>query len=138
MGAHAGLETKTVFAGSIAGGTAVTLTGAAVDTAGYQEAIVILTLGIIAATGTLDVKVQDCATVGGIYVDVPGAVFSQKVDADDSKTYVGRLKLDGNLVKRFIKLVGTAAVAAAEYGAVVQLSGNQYNPQDVTPVAFTV
>lgn len=138
MGAYASLENNAVVKSGGAGSAIGTVTSAAIDTAGYSEATVFLTLGAAVATGTLAVKVQDCATVGGIYVDVPGAAFTGKIDTDDDKAFVGRLKLDGNLVKRFVKVVGVVGVAVMNYGVAVVLSGNQYAPQTEATVEFTI
>jgi len=109
MGAYASLEQNAIVVQAVGStvGAGGAKTGREIDTAGFSEALVILALGDVSATGTLNVKVQDCATTGGLFVDVPGAVFSAKSGAVDNNVYIGRLKLDGNLVKRFIKVVAT-------------------------------
>jgi len=127
MGAYASLEQNAVIVQALGSAAGLTGTGRGIDTAGYSEALVILTLGIMAGAGTLDVKMQHADADSG-YVDVTGAVFSQKVGADDNKCYIARVKLDGNTVKRWIKFVGTAAVAACDHTVTVVLSGGQYNP----------
>lgn len=138
MGAYASLENNAVVRFGVGGSAVGTITGPVIDTAGHSEALVILSVGNIIATGTLAVKMQDCATTGGTYVDVPGAAFSGKIEADELKVYIARVKLDGNLVKQFIKFVSVVGVVAADHALSVVLSGNQYNPQDANAIAFTI
>jgi len=130
MGAYASLEQNAVVVQAVGStvGAGGAKTGREIDTAGYSEAMVILTLGDVSATGSLNVKVQDCATTGGLFVDVAGALFTAKSGAVDNNCYIGRLKLDGNLVKRFIKVIGTQATDTVDYTVTVVLSGAQYNP----------
>lgn len=146
MGAFASLEQNAVVVQAVASAVAATgtRTGREIDTKGYSEALVILTLGDVSATGTLAVKLQDCATTGGTFADVTGAAFSSKAGAVDNLVYIARLKLDGNLIKRFIKFVGVTGTDTVDYAVTVVLSGAQYNPQSIVaagwaPVAeFTI
>ena len=73
-------NTETVV---IAAGTrTVTLTGE--DCAHLGSARAILFLNITAASGTvptLDVKIQAKCQTAGIYIDIPGAAFGQKIAA---------------------------------------------------------
>ena len=120
-----------------AAGSAVgTVNGVAVDTAGYQEACVVLSVGAVASTGSLNVKVQDSADGSTGWADVAGAAFTAVPDTGDNQVQIGFIKLDGNLAKRYLRVVGVVATAAADYGACVLLVNGQYNPQQ-TPV-FTV
>jgi hypothetical protein len=121
-----------------AAGSAVgTVTGPAIDTAGYQEACVVLAVGAVVATGSLSVaKVQDSADGSTGWADVSGAAFTAVADSGDNQAQIGMLKLDGNLAKRYIRVVTTVATAAADHGVAVLLVNGQYNPQQ-TPV-FTV
>jgi hypothetical protein len=90
------------------------VTSAAVDLSGYQEAMIVLSCGTTASTGTLDVKVQSSATTGGTYADITGAVFTQVTPSNDDAVYVARIRVAPS--KPFIKVVATAATAASIYG----------------------
>jgi len=118
-----------------AGSAIATVTGVSIDTAGYQEACVVLSVGNVASTGTLNVKVQDSAD-NSSWADITGAAFTAVGDTGDNQVQIALLKLDGNTVRRYIRVVGVVATAAADYGACVLLVNGQYNPQQ-TPV-FTV
>jgi len=118
----------------VAGSAAGTVNGTGIDTAGYQEACVVLSVGNI--TGNLDVKVQDSAD-NSTFADVTGAAFVQVTASGDNSAQIGLLKLDGNTVRRYIRVVSTVqATFVADHGASVLLVNGQYNPQQ-TPV-FTV
>ena len=121
-----------------ASGSAIgTVNGPGIDTKGYSEAMVVLSTGSFTATGTLDVKVQHSNDDGGSdpYADLTGAAFAQITDSGDLSCKIGRLKLDGNGCKRYIRIVGVVATAAAPYGASVVLGGDQYPPANT--IAFT-
>lgn len=118
-----------------AGSAAGTVTGTSIDTAGYNEAAVVLSVGNAATTGTLNVKVQDSAD-NSTFADITGAAFTAVPDTGDNTVQIGMLKLDGNTVRRYIKVVGVVATAAVDYGVCVLLANKQYKP-DQTPV-FTV
>lgn len=115
-----------------AGSATATVNGTGIDTAGFSEAAVVLAVGAAAATGTLDVKVQDSAD-NSSFTDVAGAVFAQVIGTQDNTVFIGMLKLDGNLVRRYIRIVGVVGTAAVDYGVSVLLAGKQYKP-DQTPV----
>jgi len=114
-----------------AGSAAGTINGPAIDTAGYNEATVVLALGN--ATGTLDCKVQDSADGSTGWVDLAGAAFAQKTASDDNTVSIGMVKCDGNLARRYLRIVTTVqATFVADHGVTVLLSNRQYHP-DQTP-----
>jgi hypothetical protein len=87
-------------------------TSAAIDTQGYNSAVVVVTNG--AATGsptsyTVDAKVQHSDTSGGTYTDVSGAAITQ-ITADNKIATIRLEGLGGASVKRFIKVVVTPAL----------------------------
>lgn len=86
-------------------------TAIAIDTIGYNSAMFIVNNG--AATGTptsytVDAKVQECATSGGSYADVSGAVITQIV-ADDKSAQI-RVEGLGTSRLRYLKLIITPAM----------------------------
>jgi len=94
--------------------SSATVTSAAVDLSGYNEAMIVLSCGTTTATGTLDVKVQSSATTGGTYADITGAAFVQVTPSNDDAVYVARVRVAPS--KPFIKVVAVAATAASLYG----------------------
>lgn len=136
MGAFASLEENAVVVQAVGGSAVAAVTGRGIDTAGYSEALVILTLGNVTATGSLLVKMQDAAADTG-YADLTGAAFTAKTGAVDNNVYTARLKLDGNLIKRWIKFVGTVSTDTVDYTVSVVLSGQQYNPQAINTTEWT-
>lgn len=118
----------------VAGSAAGTVNGTGIDTAGYDEACVVLSVGNI--TGNLDVKVQDSAD-NSSFADVTGAAFAQIGASGDNQAVIGMLKLNGNTVRRYIRIVSTVqATFVADHGASVLLVNGHYHP-DQTP-SFTV
>jgi hypothetical protein len=89
-----------------------TTTSAAFDTQPYAGNL-LLVANIAAATAgtspTLDVKVQDCATSGGTYVDVSGYTLTQVTTTDSLQT----LSIDKRLVRQFVKVVATLGGSAS-------------------------
>lgn len=114
---------------AVSGASAGTKNSAGLDCGGMEQATVILTTGTIEATGTLDVTIQDSDDDGATdaYANVAGAVFSQKVDADDDMIYLGKIKCNTAGVKRWLRIQAIAATADADYGCVMvsqNLSGH--------------
>jgi hypothetical protein len=81
-----------------------------IDCKGFEDAALILNVGAITATGTIDCKVQESAD-GTNFNDVPGAAFAQITDQGGSKTYVGGLLLKNR--QRYLQVVLTPATAAS-------------------------
>ena len=112
-----------------AGASAVTQVSAALDTKGMEQATVILSTGVIVATGTINVKIEDSAD-NSVWADLAGAVFAEQSTGDDDLVFSGKIKCNrdsGTPVRRYLRISGTAAVALAEYGVVMigsNLSGH--------------
>jgi len=121
----------------VSGGDAVTKTSAALDTKGMEQAIVILFTGTMIATGTLDVKIEHSVD-NSVWADLTGAVFTQKVAADDDLMFVGEIKCNQVGVNRFLRISSTAAVAVAEHGVIMMsknLSGHLPLVTNALPVS---
>jgi len=111
---------------AVSGASAATKTSAALDTKGMEQAVCILHTGTIEATGTLDVKIEHSPD-NSAWADLTGAAFSQKLAADDDLTFYGIIKCNQVGVDRYLRISATAAVADADYGAVLiskNLSGH--------------
>jgi hypothetical protein len=109
--------------------------GAAVDTQNYGEAIFILNVGTVLASGTLDVKIQESVDSGFTSpTDVASAVFTQVTPANDVASYVGKVQTIGR--QQYLRTVHTAAVAASTSGSDCILANPIFKPAQ-TP-AFAV
>jgi len=106
---------------------ASTVNSSGIDTAGYDEAIVILDCGTTAATGTLDVAVQDSADNSSFTAISPAVAFTQVTPANDDALYVGVLKVE-TPIRRYIRIQGITAAAASIYGVSVHLTKAVVNP----------
>ncbi|MGO9622145.1 MAG: hypothetical protein ACLPT6_12160 [Desulfobaccales bacterium] len=90
-------------------------TSPVLDCLGYEDALLILNVGAITATGTIDCKVQESPTgAPGSFTDVPGAAFSQIQAGGGSQDYVGGLLLKNR--QRFLQVILTPATAASVAG----------------------
>lgn len=92
-----------------AGTYTTTETGTGVDVSAW-EGIGIAVLSSAAGGGTtptLDVKLQDCDTVGGTYADIPGATFTQVDDTAGGSVEV--ITFDVSAAMGFVLAVGTIA-----------------------------
>ena len=110
--------------------TGSTTNGLEVDTRGFQEALVILTASTVAASSTLDVKMQDSADGSSGWTDVASATFVQVTPSNDEAIFVGRIKLNSYTLgtpgkfRSWLRPVGvTAGTGASVYGVTVILLG---------------
>lgn len=91
----------------VAGTYTTTETGTGVDVSaldGVAAAILDSSLGTD-TDPTLNVKLQDCATVGGSYEDIPGATFVEVDDTAGGSTQI--ISFDVAAAKAFVLAVGT-------------------------------
>ena len=126
---------ESIFVTSRATGT--TTNGLSIDTRGFQEALVILSAGTVAASSTLDVKIQDSSDDTN-WNDVTSATFVQVVPANDEAVFVGRIKFNTytagtpGKVARYIRPVGvTGGSGASVYGvSIILLNSGQATAYD--------
>lgn len=127
MSAHNSLHQHFEVGGALAGDATGASNGVAFDTRGIEEVMVVLSVGDIASSGTLDVKVQEAsASSTGPYTDITGASFAQVVAAGANQTYVGRILTNVGTRSRWMRLVGTVGTEALSYGACF-LAGAQHD-----------
>ena len=99
-----------------------TLTGTGIPTAGFSFMDISLLVGVMASTGTIDLKFQESATLGGSYADITGAAFAQKLAATDgAKIYTAEIDLRKRL--GFIRAVCANATAASVVAVECVLTG---------------
>jgi len=100
--------------------------GTEFDTAGWDEACVVLQAGAITSGGTLDCKIQETDVTGSGYADITGAAFTQRTNALQNTILIGRLKLGvPKARKRYMRVVMTQATQAALGACSVILGQNQ-------------
>ena len=122
-----GSELKAVQALAPASQSVATHNGDAVDTKGFKEALFILNAGVASATGTADVKVQECATSDGQYADIEGAAFTQITTANDVAIYQGRVRITPTR-KRYLRAVAVVGTDVVVLGVAVILGDAQNLP----------
>ena len=116
-----------------------TVNGTGIDCRGYDEALIVLSLGIIPSNGTVDVKIQESSDngVADTFADVSGAAFAQKVAGTGTLTYVGRINLRGR--ERYLRTVVVVANQTVPMAVTAILSQAQINPvTQVNTVGFNV
>jgi len=88
-----------------------------------KSALVQISVGTVAAGATLDYKIQESATLGAGYADWPGQTYTQITAAGTyEKAYTG--------IKQYIRVVGTVAVGAIDFGSSV-ITGNYMTSDDI-------
>ena len=119
--------------------SAAAYTSSEIDVTGYYEALLIVNIGTLGSSATLDCKVQAASTTGGSLTDISGAAITQQTqggtDASDS-IVVGRVLCNGT--DPFWKVVTTVGTATSDCGVTMVLipydTGNSSN----TTMDFTV
>ena len=112
---------------SLAAGTD---TSAEIDVRGYYEALLIVNVGDMGSSATLDCKIQAASTTGGSRSDITGAAITQQAQGvGDNTVVVGRVLCNGT--DPFWKVITTVATAASEIGVSMVLipydTGNSSN-----------
>ena len=113
-----------------------TVNGASIDTAHFDEALIVLNAGTATATGTLDAKIQESADGSTGWADVTGAAFAQVAAANDLAVYIGRLDCESPR-DQFFRVVFVVATDAVDAGAIVLLGAGHSSALD-TALAFDV
>ena len=117
-------------------GIGATVNGAAVDCAGFDEAMIVFDVGVVAASGTIDTKIQE--SVDSAFtspLDITGAVFVQVTPANDNAIYIGTIKMLSTRLQ-FLRAVAVDAVAAGDLSVSIHL-GQSWTKPSQTP-AFSV
>jgi len=86
-------------------------TGTGITTKGFRSLLACATVGAVSTVGdeTLDIKLQECATVGGTYTDITGATFTQLTAVASPVTDVTFIEVDLLPRQQFIRAKGTIA-----------------------------
>jgi len=119
---------------SLAAGTD---TSAEIDVRGYYEALLIVNVGDMSSSSTLDCKIQAASTAGGSLADITGAAITQQAQGvADNTAVVGRVLCNGT--DPFWKVITTVATSATECGVSVLLIPYNTGDTDNTTMDFTV
>ena len=115
------------------------LTSAEIDVRGYYQALLIVNIGTLGSSATLDCKVQASATSGGSLADITGAAITQQTqggtDASDS-VVVGRILCNGT--DPFWKVITTVGTATSDCGVTMILMPYDSGDSDNTTMDFAV
>ena len=120
---------------SLAAGTD---TSAEIDVRGYYEALLIVNLGDLGSSASIDCKVQAASTTGGSLSDISGAAITPQTQAggDSNSVVVGRILCNGT--DPFWKVITTATTAASEISVSVLLIPYNTGDTDNTTMDFAV
>ena len=119
---------------SLAAGTD---TSAEIDVRGYYEALLIVNVGDMGSSATLDCKIQAASTSAGALSDITGAAITQQAQGvGDNTVVVGRVLCNGT--DPFWKVITTVATAATECGVSVLLIPYNTGDTDNTTMDFAV
>lgn len=112
-----------------------TYTGTGIDTNGLDEISYLICVGDIAATATLNAKVQE-SDDNSAWSDVSGAAITQLGDTDDNKTPSIGVRLGSRANrKRYSRISVTTANGAVVFGVEALLSGARQAPVVNSPAS---
>lgn len=100
------------------------------DMSPYEDALIIVALGVVDNSATIDVVVSTSASTNGTYANVTGATLTL-VGTDDSQVYVGNLRISER--NPFVRVTPTVS-SHSVLGAVIVVG---VNPR-VAPVTQAV
>ena len=92
-----------------------TVTGTGVDTKDFDTLMLLVASGVVTATGTVDVTLEESDVLGSGYSAIVGAVLPQITEANDQTDNIIRVKCKN--FKRFIRAVAVVATDTAEFSA---------------------
>lgn len=103
---------------------------AAINTKLYRRILFIVQAGTPGASGTIDFKVQACATSGGAYADIPNSATSitQLTAAGTALVEVKAESLQSAGIGPFIKGVCTVGTATSPTAVIALGSSARYEP----------
>lgn len=103
------------------------VTSAAIDCQGFEKGLLVVNVGVMAGSATLDVSITECDTAAGSFVAASGLAFTQILAATGaSQSYLADLNLKAR--KRYIKVLVTQGAAAVLAACNLILSGAKYKP----------
>jgi len=80
-----------------------TYTSDAISVRPAYQTLIVVNVGAVVTTGTLDVKLTECDTSGGVYTDIVGGAFTQYTKERDDRVETARVISTKR--KKFMKVV---------------------------------
>lgn len=114
---HVVQQASTVDAGAAA---TTDITSDAVDTAGFDGVLFIVSFGTITSGAATSIKVQQCDTSGGSYADLEGTAQTV-ADTNDNKTFIVDVFRPR---EQFLKLVVDRGTQNAVVGSIIAIKYN--------------
>lgn len=102
--------------------------GAAVDTSGFAEAMVVSLVGTTQSGATLDVKVVE-SDDGESWTSIDGADFVQVTPSNDNAVYIALIRLAER--KRYLAVSADAEGEKSVHGAVIVLGDATKKPAEI-------
>ena len=105
-----------------------TTDSAAVDSADFDEALIVLECGTFQVSGTAKVTVQE--SVDSAFtspVDISGAAFAEVTDANDEQIYVGVVQLEPGRL-RYLRIRSVVAAATEPLAVTIILAKARTKP----------
>jgi hypothetical protein len=104
-----------------------------VDAAGWDRAVFILNVGALVNAKTLDMKITECDTSGGVYADIEGAALAQIVgDVSGAKNALYAIEVSLTGRKRYLAPVITAGALAVAAVSCTCILHRGSSPADAT------
>jgi hypothetical protein len=96
-----------------------------IDTKGFREALIVVSVGAVAAGGSLAIDVAFSAesTDATVTPTVLSGTSIAIADTEDDNVFVGRVKVDAQARYLYVKVVEAGNTFAKDYGINVLLSG---------------
>ena len=117
--------------------TSAVLSGTAIDCKGYNAASVLISVGALTNTKTLDVKVQE-SDDNTTFADVTGAAITQLIGGASAKNANYAIEMDLTPRNLHIKPIATAgAGATATLSVNVLLHRSEASPADATAAGLS-
>lgn len=120
--------------------TAATYLSAAIDMGNFESCMAIIMAGTLGTNATIDAKLVQATTSGGVYKDVTGKAITQLTEAgtdSDKQAIINCQSEDLDVVNgyRYVKLSMTVGTATSDSGAVLLGLDSRYGPAtDATTV----
>lgn len=114
-----------------------TVTGVGVDTKDFDSLMLLIASGVVTATGTVDIHLEESDVLGSGYTAIAGALATQITVANDQTQNLIRIKCKN--FKRYIRAIAVIGTDTAEFGASFLLGkfdGLAPVTQDNTPVTL--
>lgn len=109
-----------------------TINGASLDTQGYEEVLVLVNVGAIAAECTLNVKLQESAN-DSAWTDVTDGAFAECANASgENAVHLGKVVCSHSGRKRYLRAVGTTVGVTATPYAVTLIPTRDQTADGIT------